>query len=297
MKAIFNSFFCLFLFVFLLSQNAFAQPKIERKIIIEKGQYYFFTVDEESQLASLYTGSINDKLVKSKRFPMPIGRAENDPYNPLSFDISEGQFIGVNWILNSMNSRYEALKKFTIKDWLKPHPEWTNEDWAQVSFNQPSFALNEPWERMLEENNVLENCYFDLIKTDVPSMAICNKGKLYFWEYRNDKWTNLWSVSTNINSFSLVRRSNTAGFYFISGDGDLMVYSEKDAMLLALGNVFHPKEQQRKDMLAADKGKTYLLIIDKDNNKTYTIASESIAAEQFNSLNKIINETALKINL
>ena len=192
MRAFITSFLCLLCSLFMLSQNVFAQHKIERKIIVEKGQYYFFTINEETQLATLYTGSINEKLIKARKYQMPIGREFNDAFNPLSFDINNGQFIGVNWILNRMNSRYEALKKFTLKDWLKPHSEWTNEDWAQVSFDQPTFAPNEPWDRMLEENNVLENCYFDLIKTDVPTMAICNKGKLYFWEYRNDKWKNLW---------------------------------------------------------------------------------------------------------
>gem|GEM_PF-5947124 len=297
MNTRFYSLFCLVFSIVLLSQNTMAQLKIERKIIIENEQYYFFTIDEETQLATLHTGSVKDKIINARKFQMPIGRELNNEFNPLCFDINNGQFIGINWILNSMNSRYEALKIITLKDWLKPHPEWTNEDWAQVSFNQPTFAPNEPWERMLDENNVLENCYFDMVKTEVPSMAICNKGKLYYWEYRNDKWINLWSVFTNVNSFSLVKRCNTSGFYFIGGNGDIMIYSEKDSMLLALGNVFHPKEQLRKNILAADLANGCLLIIDKDYNKTYTIASQTIVAEQFNSLNKIINESALKINL
>ena len=72
MNKIFNLSLCLLFSVFFLSQNAFAQLKIERKIIIQDGQFYFFTVDEETQLATLYSGSVHQKLKVAKKPLQPV---------------------------------------------------------------------------------------------------------------------------------------------------------------------------------------------------------------------------------
>lgn len=275
MRAFIKSFLCFLFSLFMLSHNLFAQPKIERKIIVEKEQYYFFTINEETQLATLYTGSINEKLIKAKKYQMPIGREFNDAFNPLCFDINNGQFIGVNWILNSMNSRYEALKKFTLKDWLKPHPEWTVEDWAQVSFDQPTFAPNEPWDRMLEENNVLENCYFDLTQIENKVMAICNQGKLRIWYFAGGKW---------IEKSPAIPVDFTSYFSLAFGNGSSI------CLVDAMGNVYKMNEAQTtiNKVRSSNSIKPQILIVDKDKHKTYRIAAETIEAATMDNLKNII---------
>lgn len=275
MRAFITTFLCLLCSLFMLSQNVFAQPKVERKIIVEKGQYYFFTINEETQLASLYTGSINEKLIKAKKYPMPIGRELNNDFNPLSFDINDGQFIGVNWILNSMNSRYEALKKFAIKDWLKPHPEWTVEDWAQVSFDQATFAPNEPWDRMLEENNVLENCYFDLMQIETKVMAICNQGKLRIWQSVGGKW---------------IEKSDAIPVDFKSYFSLITIVGVPISLVDAYGNVYKVNDAQTAitKVKASNNTQPQILIVNNDNHKTYTIAAESIEAATMDNLKNII---------
>lgn len=255
--------------------NAGAQLRIERKIIIDKGQYYFFTVDDETQLATLYTGALDEKLIRAKKYPMPIGRELNDVFNPLSFDINDGKLVGINWILNSMNSRYEAIKKINIRDWLKPHPEWTIEDWAQVSFDQPLLVPNEPWERMIEENNVLENCFFDIMQIEAKVMAICNQGKLRIWHSAGGRW---------------VKKSTAIPVDFISYFSLASIKSGTICLVDAFGNVYkiNDAETAITKVRTSVNPKPQILIVDNDHFKTYTIAAETIEAATMDNLKSII---------
>lgn len=259
-----------------------AQLRIERKIIIDNGQYYFFTVDDETQLATLYTGSVNQKLNGAKKRLMPIGREFTDQFNPLAFDINGDDLVGVNWILNSMNSRYEAIKRINLKDWTKVRSEWTNEDWGQVSFDMLIAAPNEPWDKMLEENNILENCFFDLIKSNTIKMALCNQGKLWLKEYDGRVWTTRAELKVPFTQyFTLVNRRN-----------------DKLGLLDASANYYHFNEKLQELVLIqkANYSKAQLLIEDKDNQKNYLISSEAIESGLFNSLNQLIKASAQELN-
>lgn len=255
-------------------KSAFAQLKVERKIIIEQGKYYFFTIDEETQLATMHTGSIYDKLNKAKKYPMPIGRELNDTFNPLCFDINKGTLIGINWILNSNNSRYDAIKKIELRNWQKPRPNWTNEDWAQASFDQPVLAPNEPWQQMLKENNILENCFFDIIQSDgAIIMAICNQGELRIWKYLRGKWSSTFTYKTQtIDYLSL-----------ISINKHIFLVDKK-------GNVYNCQEafDEPQEKLASKQNEEQILIIDKDKKDIYTISSETLEASSFFSITQLI---------
>lgn len=265
----------------LLANSLSAQFRIDRKIIIENGQFYFFTINEETQLATMYTGSVNEKLNKAKKYPMPIGRELNDQFNPLSFDINNGVFIGINWILNSMNSRYESIKKINLKDWKKPHSEWTNEDWAQVSFDLPIAAPNEPWDKMLEANNVLNNTFFDLIQTDGKLiMALCNQDELRISEYYGEKWHHAPPIPVKFTHqfWTLQNAANQIGI--LDSDGNLYRYNKMKWILA---------EQTQMKQIGD------ILVVDKDHNKTYTLSTQSIEANPFNNLNAIIKDSATEI--
>ncbi|HTN16556.1 MAG TPA: hypothetical protein VL092_02670 [Chitinophagaceae bacterium] len=252
-----------------------AQPVIERKIIIEDGQYYFCTVDEETQLATLHSGVVTENLNKARRYTIPIGRERNDAFNPLCFDISNNTLIGINWILNSNNSRYEAIKKLELKDWKKVHPAWTNEEWAQLSFDQPVLAPNVPWQEMLATNNVLENCFFDLIQVESKIMAICNQGRLRIWSFAGGAWTPL-SVSIPVDFSTYFSLVSVHGAVIAVVDGTGSVYRLDEAA----GTLTQVK--------SGKAIKPQILIVDNDHYKTYTIPEETIQAAGFLSVKELI---------
>jgi hypothetical protein len=259
-----------------------AQWRIERKIIIEDGQFYFFTVDDETQLATLYSGLVSQKLKGAKKRLFPIGREYTEPFNPLAFDINADEFVGVNWILNSMNGRYDAIKKISIKDWSKGRADWTNEDWGQASFDMPVAAPNDPWERMLEVNNTLENCFFDIIQSNTLVMGVCNQGQLWIKEYKGNIWKNRAEIKVPFKQcFTLINRPNG-----------------KIGLLDAHAN-YYQIDEQKNELSLIQKGnyvKAQIVIVDKDKKENYLIAIEAIEAGIYNSLDQVIKESAIKLH-
>jgi hypothetical protein len=259
-----------------------AQWRIERKIIIEDGQFYFFTVDDETQLATLYSGLVSQKLKGAKKRLFPIGREYTEPFNPLAFDINADEFVGVNWILNSMNGRYDAIKKISIKDWSKGRADWTNEDWGQASFDMPVAAPNDPWERMLEVNNTLENCFFDIIQSNTLVMGVCNQGQLWIKEYKGNIWKNRAEIKVPFKQcFTLINRPNG-----------------KIGLLDAHAN-YYQIDEQKNELSLIQKGnyvKAQIVIVDKDKKENYLIANEAIEAGIYNSLDQVIKESAIKLH-
>jgi outer membrane protein assembly factor BamB len=270
--------YCSLLF---LCSTVVAQSAIERKIIIQNGQFYFFTIDEETQLATLFSGSIKQKLNKAQKRVFPVGREQNDPLNPLCFDINGDEFVGTNWMLNSNNSRYEAIKRINIKNWSKTRSEWTIEDWAQVSFNQPILAPNEPWEKMLKDNNVLENTFFDLIKTDLTVMAVCNQGKLWISNFDGKAWKLRLETNHRFQHFfSLIDRSG-GRIGLLDTEGNYFAINEK-AQELTLIQKFQGDKQ-------------WLLIVDKDKAKNYIISADALPAGGFSTIVQLINDSAIEM--
>jgi hypothetical protein len=273
--------YCAVLFLLLLSgfccdAPLYAQFAIERKIVVENGQFYFFTINEETQLATLYTGLLQQKIKDASKYRFPIGRENREDPNPLSFDIHGNRFVGINWILNSNNSRYEAIKNIDLRDWQKSHSEWTDEDWAQLSFDQPLLAPNEPWQQMLERNHVLDHFFFDLICTDVPVMAICNQGQLSLSHYNGKGWEHSVPVPVPFDEyFSLVSRKGKLGIVDRQGN----VYTVDPA-----ANMLQLKVRARGT-------KPQVLIIDKDKGKNYLLPQEAIDASTFFSVKDLLKES------
>ena len=53
--------------------------------ITESGNYYFTTIDELTQLATLHTGKDTSKIKSAKKLAMPVGRNFDDPIIPFYF--------------------------------------------------------------------------------------------------------------------------------------------------------------------------------------------------------------------
>lgn len=271
----------LLIFALLMQRGtAVAQIKIERKIIIQNEKYYFFTIDEESQLATLHTGPVFEKLSKAKKHQMPIGRELSDPFNPLSFDINGNELTGINWILNSNNDRNEAIKKIKLSDWMMLHNDLTNENWAQLSFEQPTISPNIPWLRMLEVNNILDNTFFDLAKNENPVMAVSNQNQLWISRFNGTDWKTSAAIPVNFKTYFSIIENN--GKVFIADNiGNIFIADEAGRQLVIKSKATTTKEQ--------------LLIIDKDHKSYYTVPAEAIDAGQMLDIEKIIHESGTEI--
>jgi hypothetical protein len=276
-----NRIYLLFICFLWTTNISIAQSKIERKIIIQNGQYYFFTIDEETQMAKIYSGAFKQKLNKVQKRMFPIGREFNDQFNPLAFDINGDEFVGINWILNSMNSRYEAIKKISIKDGSKIRADWTNEDWAQLSFNQVILAPNDPWEFMLADTNVLDNCFFDLMKTKVPIMAVTNQGKFWLSNFSDNKWQVVFKAKKSFGQYFTLIPKSCGGIGLLDNEGNNYFINPK------LGTF---------DLVQKVKiNGPSVLIIDKDRFKNFVMPVSVIDAGYFSSLSDLMIQSAIEL--
>ena len=175
-----------------------------------------------------------------------------------------------------------AIKKISIKQWNRNRTEWTADDWAQVACDMTAFTPNMPWEQMLQENNILENCFFDLIKSNKTIMAVTNQNQLRINQFDGVDWKLLATIPVSFTQyFTLIDRGNA-----------------KLGILDAAGNYFHVNQSnQSLELVKKSTGnKTQLLIVDKDKKKNYLIPSEAFEAASFITITQLINESAIELN-
>lgn len=275
------------LFTYLISgmlvaaANLSMAQSIERKIIVEKGQFSYLTVDPETQLAHLHCGSVRSKFAFADDRIVPTGRSSEEPINPLSFSLHGTELISINWILNAMNSRYEAIRNTDLSFWQKVRPEWHTEEWAEASFAQPVLAPNLPWQRMLEDNNQLSNCFFDLNGEGKQLiMAVCNQGTIRFSRWNGSNWIIKKAIPyTGKDYFTLLTANGK--IILLSNDGSLLRYDE-----------------QRNQLRVFKKGlqKNLLVVEDHDRQKWYLIGPQALESPAASSFESIVNESGTEIN-
>lgn len=271
----------LFTGLILLSQVVTQAQDAERKIIVEGGRFRFLTVDPETQLAHLHEGSVRQKINTSSGLPVPTGRSTEEPINPLAFSLHANELISVNWILHSLNSRYEAIRRIDLAHWRKRRPDWQNESWAEASFAQDVWAPNQPWEQMLADNNTLSDCFFDMISNGPELiMAVCNQGQL-----RLSRWNGkVWNIGKPI--------PYTGKSYF-----SLIVQSGKIAILSAEGSLYR-FDERRNQLRIWKKGlkKDLLVVEDHDRLKNFLLDRQALRAQQAGSFESIIQESGIELN-
>jgi hypothetical protein len=180
--------------------------KIERKIIIENNQYYYTTIDEEHQLATLHIGNCNETLIEGEKFALPAGRNFDAPIIPFSWDISNGFIYAINFLQHPLNDRNEALKKIkisTLREWDST-TSIINLLMTSVDYN--TFTMNDPYLFTVKRSNVLSNFYFDgiMVNDSTYCMAISNNGELSVWTYSNATWTHSDPVPFQLDGYFTV---------------------------------------------------------------------------------------------
>jgi len=183
MRTIFVSFF---IFV---AANLFAQ-EIERKIIIENGNYFFSTIDDNNQLATLNTGKVNEAIADSKKLAMPAGRNYDDPIVPFSWDIEDTSVFAISFLLHPLNDRNEAIKRLNISSLKEWSTAVTPINLIMQSVETNPFAYNDPYLFVTRRSNIISGFFYDAIVTSDKSytMAISNGGELSVWKYNGTTW-------------------------------------------------------------------------------------------------------------
>lgn len=181
-KTFFVSFFIL------VSSVVFAQS-IERKIIIQNGNYYFTTIDELTQLATLHTGKDTSKIKNAKKLAMPAGRNFDDPIIPFCWDVVDTSVYAISFLLHPLNDRNEAIKRMNINSLKEPSKAVTPMDLIMLSVDMNPYAYNDPYLFVTRRSNVLEGFFYDAISASKGyTVAISNNGELSIWNYNGTEW-------------------------------------------------------------------------------------------------------------
>lgn len=178
-----------FVSFFILVSIVVCGQSVERKIIIQNGNYYFTTIDELTQLATLHTGKDTSKIKNAKKLAMPAGRNFDDPIIPFSWDVVDSSVYAISFLLHHLNDRNEAIKRIplsSLKEWSKsPTPT----ELINLSIDMNPYAYNDPYLFITRRSNMLEGFFYDAISTSKGyTMAISNNGELSIWNYNGTEW-------------------------------------------------------------------------------------------------------------
>lgn len=272
-KTFFVSFFIV------LSTALFSQA-IERKIIIQNGNFFFTTIDDNIQLATLNTGVYSSKIKDAKKLAMPVGRNYDDPINPFCWDVSGKNVFAINFLVHPLNDRNEAIKRIelaSLKDWTTTG---SNMEMIMKGVEMNPYTYNDPYLFVTRRSNTLEKFFFDGVAESDSSytMAISNNGELSVWNYNGKEWKH-----------GEVLKFPVDGYF------SLFVFNKKTYLILNSGVLY---EVSTKGISAINKDcgaslTNGFIVINKDD-KTISFLKNS----DYNShtaLNELINKKAIRI--
>ncbi|MBA3971905.1 MAG: hypothetical protein H0X46_07135, partial [Bacteroidetes bacterium] len=259
----------------LLSQN------IERKIVIQNGNYFFTTIDDENQLATLWTGKDSSAIKTAKKLAIPAGRNYNDPINPFSWDVSGKNLYAVSFFMHPLNDRNEAIKRIDIaslKEWSEAVTQITM---INQSIDMSPFAYNDPYQCVIKRSNTLNNFFFDAIALSDSSfyMAIANNGELSIWNYNGKEWR-----QGDVQNFPL--------------KGYFSLFAHKNKVYLATnaGGLYEVSGKEIADTKNKSVGTTLsscILVVNKDDDSVWYLKNNDI--DQRTPLNLLITKKAKRI--
>lgn len=274
-------FFLFSLSLFSLTLS-FAQQMIERKIVVEKGKFYYTTIDDKFQIATLHTGKYAEPLKLESALAMPAGRNLDEPVIPFSWDVSGANIFAVNFLMHPMNDRNEALKKIELST-LKAWDEKTSVIAMVLQSTESSpFAYNDPYRFIISHSNILSGFFFDGITMADGTywMAISNNDELSIWKYDGIAWKHGDVASVNVaGPFSLFAQNGN--LFLMLSDGKIKSVTAEmkvqDSKLKGLES-------------AVEDG---LLVINKDDNTIKFIKAKEL--DQKTPLKELVEKKALGI--
>ena len=196
------TYIVLFLGVFTLS----AQSLIDRKVIVENGNYYYVKIHPYNQIGTLHVLQGTDQPDSGKAYALPAGRSYFEPVNPFSWDVADSFVYAVSFLDHPMNDRNEAVKRIEMSS-LKQWSEGVRaEELLIYSVDYNMYTYNEPYQYMMKQSNILDGFFFDAVEwNDAYWMVIVNQGKLMVWKHDGEKWNQSELLTQPVNGyFSLV---------------------------------------------------------------------------------------------
>lgn len=252
---------------------------LERKIIVEKGKYYYVTVDDNYQLGTLYTGELTAPLSESKAMALPVGRGVSSQINPLAWDIFGGDMYAINFLDHSLNDRNEAIKRFSLSG-LRAWSEGVEiGEMIMQSVDQNMYVLNEPYLFAKERSNYLNHFYFDaVVKDGAYWMVMTNNGELVVWKYEDEVWAH-----------------GEVKMFKVNGHFHLMAYEDGLLFVNTNGEVYEIGLNEMNQIQLKNNSLNLLeitLIEDRDSNKVYYIKNGHFNRDK--SLKEIIEIAAIE---
>lgn len=240
-----------------------AGQRVERKIIISGGQYYFTTIHERHQMGTLHTGDLSEPISSGRELALPAGRNYNEPLIPFSWDVSGNDLVAISFLDHPLNDRNEAIKKMGISG-LQPWGDLvTIPQMLLYSTEYQPWMLNDPWLWVSRRSNILEGFFFDGILTrDMHyCMVITNLGELTIWNHDGTTWTHSavkeFPVTGAFNLFMHKKRmyllTSTGGLYEVAGDNLTRVPTKTSAEMLTGGILILNRDENTLRYLPSDK--------------------------------------------
>ena len=269
-----------FVSFFILVAAKLSAQAIERKIIIENGNYFFSTIDDSNQLATLNTGKVNDAIADSKKLAMPAGRNYDDPIVPFSWDIEDTCVFAISFLLHPLNDRNEAIKRLNISSLKEWSTTVTPINLIMQSVETNPFAYNDPYLFVTRRSNIVSGFFYDAIVTSdkAYTMAISNGGELSIWKYNGTTWKHGDMFKFPVDGyFSLFEKDKKT--YLILNSG--MFYE-------ATMNGLLPVNKDCGSSLPSG-----FLVINKDENTVSFMKKNDL--NQRTALNELITKKAIRI--
>ena len=266
--------------VLLIWQTSNSQS-IERKIIVDNNIFYFCSIDNDLQLATLHQGKVSNSLNSSKHYALPAGRNFEEPVNPFSWDINDHFFYANNFLNNPNNDKKKSLRRFSLNSIHKQDTAKSSNDMLNASLYQNNFATNAPYQFIRRQaTTFINNFFFDgiVLHDSVYAMAITNNNELTIWNYDGSTWKH--------------GEIKTMAFedYFT-----LFTFHKKLYMILNKGEVFEISIDSITYIKTIQKMnlKECTLIINNNDNTIKYINNNSINYKM--PFNKLIKEKAIQI--
>lgn len=268
-------------YLLLLIWQTSSSQSIERKIIVDNNIFYFCTIDNDLQLATLHQGKVSNSLSSSKHYALPAGRSFEEPVNPFSWDISSKLFYAVNFLNNPNNNKNESLRRISLSSIHKQDTSKTSYDMLDASLYQNNFATNAPYQFIRrKETTFINKFFFDgiILHDSVYAMAITNNNELTIWNYDGGAWKHGEIKTMNFDDYFTL---------FTFRKKLYMILNKGEVFEISIDSVTYVKTIKKMNL------KECTLIINRSDNTIKYINNNSINYKM--PLSKLIKEKAIQI--
>ncbi|MBC8173535.1 MAG: hypothetical protein H7X71_06460 [Chitinophagales bacterium] len=212
---------------FIWCNNLFAQEKFDRRIIIENDTFYAVEINHETQLAKLFTGSINEPIDSAAVYALPAGsrRMVMNPF-PFAWDLYGDTLYCINYTAYAQNSHINSLKSIPVSTLEMYDPA----EKPVKKLMQAAYANNKvqnlPLIKTYKKYIYMDDLYFDLIvNKGVIYQFICVKNELTVWKYENMNWEQSEIIPfVTEGYFSVYAAGNS--FRLLKSNGDVYLYPD-----------------------------------------------------------------------